>query len=367
MHRNHILMFSHEFPPFLGGVGKIAYELVKEYSKNSQINLITKKQETILKVKKVNYFEISVFSKVWFLNYGWFYYRNQSLFDNAKIIYLNEAAPTIVAGMFFKKKHLEKSIIIAHGLEVEGVLESTKFFHRFFKIKKAYSRALKHSKMLLTLSDSMKMKLSKSIPKYANKIDYCYLGVDTNEFYYIKDVRNNSLYEKFKNNKIVGSCSRLVLGKGYIKMADIMKQLIEKDNNIIWLIAGDGNDREYIKSYIKSLNIENNVYFLGSLSFKELTKFYSALDIFMLLSNYDEVFPLVYIEAQLCGAISIGRNKGGTKEVVNKELGLLSNSDDEVIEFILNQNSFNREEIIEYAKIFTLEKNFKKWSNFAAK
>ena len=364
MNSKKILIFSHEFPPFLGGVGKIAYEFCKMYSKCNNTSLITRREKKLTSVDGVSVFKVFTIPKIWFINYGFFYMKNKKIFDEADIIYLNEAAPTIVAGMFFSKEHLNKSIIIAHGLEVEGVLNNSSLLHKIFGIKRNYLKALRLSKKLITLSSHMKDKIVKSIPKYKEKIDYCYLGVDTKEFFYIEGAKEDFIVEENKNKKIVGSCSRIIFEKGYIEMANIMSQIMKKDKNIVWYIAGDGKDISGIKNHIQEIGIKNKVFFLGALSFKELRVFYSAIDMFMLLSNYDEVFPLVYTEAQLCGAIAIGRDRGGVKEVLDLDYGFRSNDDQEIVDFILSKENFNRARIINYTQNkFSLNVNFENWKN----
>lgn len=153
----------------------------------------------------------------------------------------------------------------------------------------------------------MKIKLIPFLEEYKNKIDYCYLGVDTKEFYY---KGCSEKFEVYKNKILIGSCSRIIYEKGYKEMANIVKSLIDSNLDVIWIIAGDGIDKRSLEKYVNELKIENNVKFLGALNFEQLNDFYSSVDIFILLSNYDEVFPLVYIEAQICGAVAIGRNRG---------------------------------------------------------
>lgn len=165
-----IIIFTNEFPPFIGGVGKIAYELAKLYSNICKTTIIVKKQRKLNIIDNVDFKIVSVLPKIWFFSYAFFYFRNKNLFDEADLIYLNEAAPTITAGMFFEEKHLKKCVIIAHGLEVEGVLNSNRILHKIFKIKKSYIKAVEKSKKLITLSLAMKNKLIPNLKKYEHKI-----------------------------------------------------------------------------------------------------------------------------------------------------------------------------------------------------
>ncbi|MPN33798.1 N-acetylgalactosamine-N,N'-diacetylbacillosaminyl-diphospho-undecaprenol 4-alpha-N-acetylgalactosaminyltransferase [bioreactor metagenome] len=52
--------------------------------------------------------------------------------------------------------------------------------------------------------------------------------------------------------------------KGYDRIPDVMKQLVDNNYKIKWIIIGDGPDRERIENLIKEHNVENNVVLLGT-------------------------------------------------------------------------------------------------------
>lgn len=64
---------------------------------------MVKKQNNLTVINNVEFRVVKLLPKIWFLSYAFFYFKNKKLFDEADLIYLNEAAPTITAGMFFSK------------------------------------------------------------------------------------------------------------------------------------------------------------------------------------------------------------------------------------------------------------------------
>lgn len=359
-----VVVFSHEFPPYIGGVGRIGYDLIKLYSTEEgvEVTVVTRANPRPKPLEGVKINQVFTLPKIWFFNYALFYLFNRKLFSEANIIYLNEAAPTISAGMFFSRKDLAKSIIIAHGLEVEGVINTNRLVHWVFGLSIFYKNAVRLSKRVVTLSEAMKTKMCDALPSYCESISASYLGVDPTIFYYKPLSERDSRFQGAKNSKIIGTCSRLIWQKGYKEMTHVFTAALKNDPGLLWYIAGDGDDAIEIKEYVKSLGVENSVIFLGAFDYTELSSFYSYIDFFMLLSNYDEVFPLVYLEAQACGARSIGRNKGGTVEVVDLNSGCLVNTDDEAVSFILsNPKDYDRKKVIEYTNKFKIIDNFKKW------
>ncbi|EAT13140.1 glycosyltransferase family 4 protein [Bermanella marisrubri] len=360
-----VILFSHEFPPYIGGVGRIGYDLLQLYTRTVGVeaSLVTRSKPTPKLINRVKVNRVFTLPKIWFLNYALFYFFNRRLFREADVIYLNEAAPTIAAGMFFSKSDLSKCVIIAHGLEVEGVINSKQLVHRVLGLSRFYKRAVRISKKVVALSEAMRAKMCRALPSdYRRFIDVAYLGIDPEIFHYKPTLERDQRFQSVVESKVIGTCSRLIWQKGYKEMADTFAMAHKKDSSLLWYIAGDGEDALDIKDYIKFLGLENSVTFLGAFDYTELSSFYSFIDIFMLLSNYDEVFPLVYLEAQACGARSIGRNKGGTVEVVDLNTGCLVDDNIDAASFILScPKNFDRKKVIEFTENFIIRENFKKW------
>jgi len=85
------------------------------------------------------------------------------------------------------------------------------------------------------------------------------------------------------------------------------------------------------------------------------------------LSNFDESFGLVYLEAQSCGCPVIGRNNAGAKEAINNEKsGFLTNSQEDVLDILKNKKylDLNHDEIVGFANQFSLTKQVRILESF---
>jgi glycosyltransferase involved in cell wall biosynthesis len=106
-----------------------------------------------------------------------------------------------------------------------------------------------------------------------------------------------------------------------------MPALVAKYPELIYLIVGgdspEGNIRERLEYQVKTLNLEENVRFLGAYPSEQLKVPLSAADLFV-LATANEGWANVFLEAMACGLPVITTEVGGNKEVVNDpELGIV--------------------------------------------
>ncbi|NPA81620.1 MAG: glycosyltransferase, partial [Epsilonproteobacteria bacterium] len=114
--------------------------------------------------------------------------------------------------------------------------------------------------------------------------------------------------------------------------------LKEKKLNFKAIVAGDGEDFEWLRNYVKDYNLEDVVKLLGAVPNSEVNRLMKASDIFFLSSEWEGIALSIY-EAMACGVAIVGSDVGGQKELVTKECGVLISPKDD------------REEIKEYAAI----------------
>ena len=129
--------------------------------------------------------------------------------------------------------------------------------------------------------------------------------------------------------------------------------------------AGDGETIDECHKLVHSLNIDDNVVFLGEIN--DVPELLSQTDIFV-ISSRSEAFPIVLLEAMAAGLPIIATRVGGMRDVV-KDNGLLVSLDDthEMKKALvtLSKDIKLREEMgkksREIAKEFSLEKTAKKY------
>lgn len=153
-----------------------------------------------------------------------------------------------------------------------------------------------YSKMdkIVCVSNSVKESFITQHPNINKKnIKVCYNFLD---FVNIDKMACEEPKSNIPRNKdfIFFSACRLVEEKGFPRAIKAFSQIFLK-NNIIWYIAGDGNEREKIEKEISKYNLEKKVILLGKL---ENPYSYMKYADVLLLCSYYEAAPMLYSEAK---------------------------------------------------------------------
>lgn len=170
---------------------------------------------------------------------------------------------------------------------------------------------IEKSDVVTAVSDSLKQETMMLIEP-DQTIETIYNFVDERE--YVPNITSN-LKEYFnirKDEKVIIHVSNFRKVK---HVPDVVKSFayIRKEMPSKLLLVGDGPEMNTIIQLVKSLNLENDVLFLGKQD--NLSELYSISDLKLLLSE-KEAFGLVLIEAMACGVPCIGSDIGGIPEVI---------------------------------------------------
>ncbi|MGP4074896.1 glycosyltransferase family 1 protein [Halobacillus sp. K22] len=135
-----------------------------------------------------------------------------------------------------------------------------------------------------------------SHPKYKyfpNLINYQdYWKVHDDEVKALKDELD------LENKLVVGHVGRFVDAKNHHFLLDVMKVLIQKNNNIQLLLVGDGDLKKEIEAKAREYKLENHIRFLGIR--QDIPTLLHCMDVFVFPSTY-EGLGLVLLEAQATG------------------------------------------------------------------
>ena len=321
-----ILVLSMEYPPNGGGAGTVVKEICTNLRKEYEITLITNNQNTKIK-EEFKVIEVKKIPKLTFGNY-YFILKKVDLKEYSKII-INDIGASFVASLFFSKEIQKKCILFLHGTEYEEIIEKPNFLFKLFNFSQKYKMLLGNCFKIVAVSFFMKEKFIEKVNEIdlKNKINVIYNGVDSTKFFYEKI----DIYEYLKikkKNKTLLTVSRIVKQKGFLTMLKIFKELLKKQNNLIWIIVGEGKFKLKLKKIIKKEQVDDKIIFIEKKNYNELRKLYSSVDLFWLLSEYEEALGLVYIEAQMCGCKVLGyKNAGVTEAIYDKESFFKSNND----------------------------------------
>lgn len=166
---------------------------------------------------------------------------------------------------------------------------------------------------------------------------------------YSEELENIENIESPDKTSMILSISVLIKSKGIQDNIRAMSKLVKEFPGIQYIIIGDGDYKKELIELTKSLDLTNNVKFLGSQEHYKAMQYMKNCDIFSLPSSR-ETFGLVYLEAMYYNKPIILCQNQGIDGVVkdNESCKLVNpNSSEEVYEAIkgLLQNKKIRDDI----------------------
>ena len=126
--------------------------------------------------------------------------------------------------------------------------------------------------------------------------------------------------------------SHLIERKGHELVLRSLKNIIKYNNDIHYIIVGQGEYEQVLKKIVIELDLMKYVTFTGFVKNEKIPQYMNACDIFVMPNrqiNKDfEGYGIVFIEANACLKPVIGGNSGGVPDaVINYKTGLLVNPD----------------------------------------
>src|SRR5262249_24567745 len=83
------------------------------------------------------------------------------------------------------------------------------------------------------------------------------------------------------------------------EMLELLPSLARDIPNLVYLIAGDGDDRSRLQEKAIALGLSDHVVFAGYIPDREKADYYRLADTFV-MPGYGEGFGIVYLEAMAC-------------------------------------------------------------------
>ena len=153
---------------------------------------------------------------------------------------------------------------------------------------------------------------------HSEDIEVIYNGMDIENFKNLP--KYGSFKEKFRiSERMFLYVGRINPSKGLEFAINAFNELTNDINNLIFVIAGEAEDSNYLKNLkqlVKTLNL-NNVIFVGFLSEKEKIMAYNDADVFIHTVKYMGGVGLAPLEAILCGTPVIVTE--GCGELIKKQ------------------------------------------------
>jgi glycosyltransferase involved in cell wall biosynthesis len=156
--------------------------------------------------------------------------------------------------------------------------------------------------------------LAKNLGIHPSKVAVIPNGVDTQRFLPLADV--SSVRQELRigsDDPVVGIVAALRPEKNHELFLEMASRVVREIPTARFLIIGDGPCREALEAQARSLDIEQNVMFLGSRS--DIPRLLAALDVFALTSHI-EANPVSILEAMSVAKPVVATNVGSIHEAV---------------------------------------------------
>lgn len=365
-----ILLVTMEYPPFRGGVGNYYYNLI-QYSVYIDFTVLTNNQtqNSNSKLKIVNQ---SLFYKYFWPRWLKLFFIVRKLIKQEKydLIWSGQILPVGTVCYLINKFYNIPYFVSTHGMDIMLPQKSA-------RKKKLMTKVLQAAKFITANSRFTQKQLVK-LGIDANKIEVIYPCANissksqTSSFSEDQSNKIQVIKDKYGLNdkKILLTVGRLVKRKGQDMIIEAVNQLKNQYPDLMYLIVGDGPERENFQLSIANFQLQDQVIIINDVGDDDLPLYYQLADIFIMpsrdIEGDAEGFGIVYLEAASFGLAVIAGKSGGTGEaVVDGKTGILVNPEnvEEIKSAIVNllENEPYRKQLGRNGKIRG-EKEFN-WAN----
>ncbi|EOC99536.1 glycosyltransferase family 4 protein [Caldisalinibacter kiritimatiensis] len=294
-----------------GGAKTHVLSLVKELSKYLQVKLVCFIEDEFYRegkqlgidievIKQDKRYDLSIIKQL----------KNKIYEENYDIVHCHGARANFV-GVLLKRLINKPFITTIHS---DYRLDFKDSFYKRIVYTSINSMSLRFFDYYIAISSNFKnMLINRGFKE--KKIFTVYNGIDLKNELMItsKEEFLGNYNIGYKNKKIVGIMGRLDLVKNHEVFLQAAYSILKNRDDVIFLIAGDGYERERLIKMSRDLGIENKVHFLGFV--KEPYSFFNAIDINVLTSK-SESFPYVILEGARLKKPVISTNVGGIGDLV---------------------------------------------------
>lgn len=291
-----ILFISHTYPPITGGVETQNYELYTNLSKSNEVTLLANRKRWMIPIFILRAACVAVFTA-----------------HKYDIILLGSC---LLGNVGWIVKCLRKTPVaaIAHGLDLT-------WKNKFYQTVWVGMFIPKLDKLIAVGNETIRVGVGKGIPQ--EKFVFIPNGVDTEKHLCPTNRSDlqNILPIDISNKKVLLTSGRLAKRKGVVWfITNVMPKLAE---NIVYVVAGDGPDKQNIEQAIRDNNLDNRVVMLGYVPDEVRNVLMNASDLFIQpnikVEGDMEGFGISVIEAASCKLPVLASNMEGLKDAIKHE------------------------------------------------
>jgi phosphatidylinositol alpha-1,6-mannosyltransferase len=345
-----ILIATIEFPPQKGGIANYLAGLAGALPQDKVAVLCQKNPSQPLPLRKGE--DYKVYRKKLFTKFFWprwlpmiWHLWRTARREKVDAVLVGQILPVGTAAMAVKKFLGIPYFVSCHGMDILTAAASP-------RKKKLMNKILDQASGIVANSEFTKNELLKlGVPE--NKITVIYPcvtrenGVEQEK---IAEIKNRlGLADK----KIILTVGRLVARKGQSMVVEAMPAILKSVPQAIYVIIGDGPEKDNLQLIIYNLQLENSVLFTGEISDEKKRAFYQLCDVFVMTPRQIgpdvEGFGTVFLEVNQFGKpVVAGRSGGVAEAVVDGATGLMVAPEninqiaEAVIKLLINKDLANK-------------------------
>jgi len=350
-----ILIYTHEYPPFLGGLATTSYKLARGLAFRDKIEIFVLAPsygKTDKDIDKENDYKIlripflrgkitRLIPVLYYLTSSIFFYIALKKIKPDIVLFITEEAETIGGIVSFLCDF--KPIPRVAGSGITTCFLGNKPFKRLLKYPIA--RLYNNSKNIIAVS-KYSQQLLKQIGVDKNKIIIINNGISSEFISKIPDSYKLSKLKKIysikSEEKILLTIARILPRKGQDNVIKALKIVDTKYSNFKYLIVGTGRYENEFRELTRSLDLMDKVIFTGGIDHGEIINFLDLCDVFILANRYwnnkVEGLPNAVLEASARSKpVIVGNHGGSVESVINGKTGYTvdSNNINKISESIL--------------------------------
>ena len=212
-------------------------------------------------------------------------------------------------------------VILSHGNDLTQTISN--------RVDELAARFLLHNATLMLGNSRFTVERIRQAG-YKGPVEVLNPGVDPARFHPEVDTTRVRQQYNLDGRRVLLTTARLVAKKNVDGVLRALPKVIEQVPDVLYLVAGDGEERGRLEALRDELGLRSCVRFLGHIENSQLPALYCASDLFV-MSSYEvkgsgdiETFGISFVEANACGKPVIGGWSGGTVDaVIDGETGLL--------------------------------------------
>jgi phosphatidylinositol alpha-1,6-mannosyltransferase len=294
-----VLFVTRKYPPMVGGMEALSYFLTTGFPAPKTIVALCRRQTHLF----------------WFLPYALL--RVALTSQRYDVVHLGDPLLGVVGLVprFLAKRPV---FVTVHGLDMTYESRLYQWYFRRFVRGSAYVAISKSTREI-------------AVEHGLSPVEVVPVGVPDRFFALVRDANADAeLVEKRDGRVVLLTVGRLVKRKG---VAWFIRNVLPRLEKVLYVVVGEGEDREDIERAIAETNAAPDVLLLGKVSEERLTNLLRSSDIFVMpnivVPGDVEGFGIVALEAAASGLCVVAPRLQGIKDaILDGENGVLVEPED---------------------------------------